>query len=123
MPKGWGVVSPRRSRPKTAWTSLGPLVTVQPDLGGIGKVGADLDEPGPELGVGDEEVVHPDPAFLFDEVEADDAGDRRAVLSTEDPLELLGRHDGDDPGVTLGLGRLEIRPDVIEPGEGIGKPR
>ena len=89
-------------------------MTVQPDLGRIGKVGADLDEPRPELGVGDVEVVHPDPTLLFDEVVADDARDRRAVLGAEDPLEFLGRHDGDDAGTTLGLGPLEIGADVIE---------
>ena len=78
------------------------------------EVGADLDEPRPELGVGDVEVVHPDPAFLFDEVEADEARDRRAVLGTEDPLELLGGHDGDDTAAALRLSRLEIGADVVE---------
>ena len=84
--------------------ALGPLVAVQPDLGRVGEVGADLDEAGPELGVEDVEVVHPDPALLLDEVEADHAGLGRAVLGAEDPLELLGRHDGDDAVATLGLG-------------------
>ena len=63
-----------------AGLALGPLVTVQPDLGRIGEVGADLDEAGPELGVEDVEVVDPDPAFLLDEVEAHDARLGRAVL-------------------------------------------
>ena len=42
--------------------ALGPLVTVAPDLGRIGEVRDDLDEPGPELGVIDvEDDMREDP--------------------------------------------------------------
>ena len=60
------------------------------------------------------EVVRPDPALLFDEVEAGSPGDRRAVLSAKDPLVLLGRHDGDDPEAPLSFGLFEVGSDVVE---------
>ncbi len=93
---------------------FGPLVPVEPDLGGIGEVGADLDEAGPEVGVEHVEVVDADPALLFDEVVADHPRLRRAVLGAVHPLELLGRHDGHHPELLVPLGPLEIGADVVE---------
>jgi hypothetical protein len=37
--------------------AFGPLVSVDPDLGGVGEVGADLDERRPEVVVPEVEVV------------------------------------------------------------------
>jgi hypothetical protein len=56
---------------------LGPLVAVGPDFGRVGEVGADLDEAGAEVGVGDVEVVGADAAVLLDELEADGNPARR----------------------------------------------
>ena len=97
-----------------ACLALGPLVSVQPDLGPVGEVGADLDEAGTEVGVEDVEVVHPDPAVFFHEVETHDTGLVRTVFRAEDPLELLGLDDGDDAGASRGFGPIEVGTDVVE---------
>ena len=104
-------VKPRFSR--RAWR-LAHSCPFNHTLSRIGEVGADLDEAGPEVGVVDVEVVHPDPAVFLHEVEAHDTGLGRAVLGAEHPLELLGGHDGDDPGATLGLGPLEVGTNVVQ---------
>ncbi len=90
--------------------AFGPLVPVDPHLGRTGKVRADLDEPRPEVGVEDVEVVDADPALLLEEGEPGPPG----VPAAEDPLELLGGHDGHQPEATVVLCRLQVRPDVVE---------
>lgn len=94
--------------------ALGPLMSVQPDLSWIGKVGARLDEARSERVVVDVEVVGPDPALFFYEVKAHDAWLGRAVLGAVDPLELLGVHDGDDVAASLGFGFVQVGTDVVE---------
>jgi hypothetical protein len=68
---------------------FGPLVAVGPHFGRVGEVGADLDEAGAEVGVGDVEVVGADASLLLEELEADGAGLVGAVLGAEDPLVRL----------------------------------
>jgi hypothetical protein len=94
---------------------LGPLVAVDPHLGRIGEVGADLDEPGSELAVEDVEVVDADPALLLRPPEVDATGGRPGVLGRgEDPLELLRRDDGDHPEAAGPFGSFQVGTDVIE---------
>src|SRR2546423_890522 len=50
---------------------FGPLVPVEPHLGGVGEVAADLEDPGPERAIEDVEVVGFPPPLLLDEVVAD----------------------------------------------------
>ena len=96
--------------------TLEPLVSVQPDLAGVGEVATDLDEPRSELGVEDVEVVDGDRPVSLVEAKVD----RVAVLSLasgiahEDLLDFLGCHDGDDPGSAVLVGRLQIGTDVVE---------
>src|SRR5580658_3018015 len=70
--------------------------------------------PRAELLVEDVEVIHPDPALFFDEVEEDHARLGASFLRAEDPLELLGGDNGHHPEATVTLGPLEIGPDVIK---------
>ena len=78
---------------------LGPLVPVQPDLGRIREVGAQLDEARPELGVPDVEVEDADPAIGLDERVARRAGlPGGQVVAGEHRLELLGHPDRHHPG-------------------------
>ena len=81
----------------TPGLALGPLVAVQPDLGRVGEIGADLDKAGAEAVVVDVEVVRPDAAFFFCELVADRTWGGGPVLGRTYPLELLGGHDGHDP--------------------------
>jgi hypothetical protein len=98
-----------------AGLALGPLVAVDPHLGRIREVGADLDEPGTELAVKHVEVVDPDPALLLGPPEVDATGGRPGVLGRgEHPLELLGGDDGDHPVTAGPFGSLQIGADVIE---------
>ena len=94
--------------------ALGPLVAVDPHLGRIREVGADLDEPGPEVGIPHVEVVGPHAPFGLRPVEPH--SHRRAGLlgRAEDPLELLGGDDRDHAVVSGPLGRFEIGADVVE---------
>ena len=77
--------------------AFGPLVAVEPHLGRIGEVGADLDEPRPELGVEHVEVVDPDAAFGLGELEPDPAAGAGVLGGGEHPLELLGRRRSRPP--------------------------
>lgn len=90
--------------------AFGPLVAVDPDLGRIGEVGADLDEPGSEVGVEHVEVVDADAALLLEEREP--AAPR--VPAAEHPLELLGGDDGHHAEAAVVLRRVQVRADVVE---------
>src|SRR5207248_6913505 len=89
--------------------TLGPVVPVQPDLGRIGKVRADLDEAGTELAVQHIEVVDANPALLLREDEIHPAAGARPPGGRVDKLELLRRHDGHHP-----------EPALPQPGPGTG---
>jgi hypothetical protein len=89
-------------------------VPVEPDARRIREVGADLDEPGPEVRIQDIEVVDPDAPPLAEELKAHDARCLGAVARAEDPLELLAGHDRHDPEPALTLRRLQVRADVVE---------
>ncbi len=100
--------------PGVVGLTLRPLMPVEPHLGRIGEVGADLDEPGAELAVVDVEVVDPDPALGLGPVEPH-PGCRAGLFGRgEHPLELLGGHDRHHPEPPLGLGALQVGADVVE---------
>ena len=72
-----------------AGLTLGPLVAVEPDLGRVGKVGAELDEARAELDAPDVEVVDGDPAVRLAEAEVNGAGAGCGpVVAGDDGLEL-----------------------------------
>jgi hypothetical protein len=101
--------------PRPTGPALSPLVAVDPHLGGIRKVGADLDEAGAEVPVQHIEVVDADPALLLGPREVDPArGGPSALGGAVDPLELLGGHDGHDAVATVALGPLQVRPDMVQ---------
>jgi hypothetical protein len=58
--------------PSAAKLALGPLVPVDRHLGRVREVGADLDEPDPEVRVPDVDVVDPDPPGRLRELERRD---------------------------------------------------
>ena len=88
---------------------------VEPDLPRPWAVGAELDEPDPELGIEDVEVVDADPAVLLEELEVRPRAWLLATVATgEHPLELLALNDRHDPEAALPLGRLQVRAHVIE---------
>ena len=87
---------------------------VDPHLGRVGEVGADLDETDPELWVPDVEVVDPDPPRRLGELERHHPVGLGPVSAAEHPLELLSRHDGDHPEPASGLGCLDVGTDVID---------
>ena len=116
---------------------LGPLVAVDPDLGRVGEVGADLDERRAEVLVPQVEVVAGHPPVSLGEGEL---RRRRAGLppvSGPDPLELLRHPDrrhlrpaggrrplqvrGHHVGLAVVLGELDPR-DVVGLGEGGHRP-
>ena len=100
---------------RPAGLALGPLVAVDPHLGRIREVGADLDEAGTELAVEHVEVVDADPALRLGPAEVDATGRRPGVLGgAEHPLELLGGDDGHHPVAAGPFGSLQVGPDVIE---------
>ena len=90
--------------------ALGPLMAVDPHLGRIGEVGADLDEAGAEVGIDDVEVVDAHPALLLEERKAAAPG----VPAAEDPLELLGGDDGHHAVAAVALGGLQIGAHVVD---------
>ena len=77
--------------------AFGPLVAVEPHLGRIREVGADLDEPRPELGVEHVEVVDPDAPLGLGELEPDPTAGAGVLGGVEHPLELLGRRRSPPP--------------------------
>jgi hypothetical protein len=87
--------------------AFGPLVPVDPHLGRIGKVGAQLDEPGAEVVIPDVEVErrHP-PLRLRERVARWSRLVGVVVIAGEHRLELLGHADGNH--TRLG-GRPQIR--------------
>jgi hypothetical protein len=107
-------------RPR-AWFASGAAVrhpqidrsTVDPHPRRIREVGADLDEPGPEVGIQDVEVVHADAALLAEELKP-----QRLALAVgagaEDPRKLLAGDDRHDPEAPLALGGVQVRADVVE---------
>jgi len=107
-------------------------VTVDPDLGRVGEVGAELDEAGPELVVPDVEVVDGHAAVSFVEAEVSGTGVASgAVVARHHGLELLSDADGDDAGgaggvqerthgVDLALAFLELEQrDLVAASEGL----
>src|SRR5262249_27781 len=98
-----------------AGLAFGPFVAVEPDLGRIREVGADLDESGTELAVEDVEVVDADPALFLRPTEVGGTGSRANVFGgAVHPLELLSGHDGHDAATVGPLGSLQVGPDMIE---------
>jgi hypothetical protein len=96
--------------------SFSPLVAVHPNLAGIGKVRAQLDEAEPEFGIRDVEVVNGDPAVCFGEALPRACGLGlpclgRTVVRSQDGLELLGNANGDDTGLSSSL---EVRLDDVD---------
>jgi hypothetical protein len=95
---------------------LGPLVAVEPHLGRIGEVAADLDEARAEVGVQDVEVVagHGPIGLVEAEVDRLAVGVLAPLVSHEDLLDLLGSHDRHHPMAAPALGLLQVRADVVE---------
>ena len=95
--------------------ALGPLVPVEPDLGRIGEVGADLDEAESEVAIVDVEVGTSRPGARSCSQSNQGAPAAAGLLGgAEDPLELLGGHDGHHPEASLVLSGLEIGMDMVE---------
>jgi len=86
--------------------ALYPLAAVEPHLPRPRSVGADLDEPRPEIWVQDVEVVDPDPPFLPEVLKARGLGVSRSVTGGEHPLELLTGDDRDHAEAALTHGLL-----------------
>ena len=112
-----------KGQPVDACLALGPLMPVCPNFAGIREVGAQLDEAEPELCVGNVEVVDGDAAVLFDEGVVRSTRARfallgRAIVGSQDGLELLSDADGDDArlsgGLEVGLDQVYL---PIAPGE------
>jgi hypothetical protein len=80
---------------------------IQPDLGGVGEVAADLDKARAEVRVIDVEVVDADAALLAEELKAHGLRLGGAVAGADDPLELLARHDRHHAEAALTLGALQ----------------
>jgi hypothetical protein len=93
---------------------LRPLVPVQPHLGRVREVGADLDEAGTELRVEQVEVVDADPSLLLLEREVDSARPLRTVAGAEHPPDLLRRDDRDHPEPAVALRALQVGPHMLE---------
>jgi hypothetical protein len=89
-------------------------VPIDPHLGRIGEVAADLDEAGAELAVVDIEGGDADPPLALLELEVGDARPGGAVAGAEHPLELLRRYDRDHPEPALPLGPLQVGPHTVE---------
>jgi hypothetical protein len=88
-------------------------VAVQPHLGRVGEVSADLDEPRSELAVEDVEVVDADPALGLGPVEPHRVAPG-LLGGAEHPLEFLGGHDRHHPTTTGSLRTVQVGADVIE---------
>ncbi len=86
-------------------------MAVQPDLGGIGNVAADLDEAGSKLFVEDVEVVGAHASLGLVEGEVDGSRFGCAVGASEDPLDLLGNDDGHHSRFA---GALEVGADMVQ---------
>lgn len=90
-------------------------MAVEPDLGGIGEEGGDLDEALAEVGVPDIEVIGRHLAAGLEEAEAGQTGTGVAVLlARPDPGQLLGGHDGHHPRTVPPLGPGQVGPDVVD---------
>ena len=99
-----------------AGLAFGPLVAVEPDLGRVGEVGADLDEPGPELarrGCRSSRCRPGAPSLTKSKLTTPGLVERSS-WRREDPLELLGGHDGHHPVAAARFGRVEIGADMVE---------
>ncbi len=111
---GEAVLKRSEADPRLRRLPLRPLVAVQPGLGRVGEVRADLDEAWAEVGIQDVEVVGTDPALLLHELEADRPRLVGSVPGPEDPLELLSGHDGHHAMAALPLRSLQVGPDMIQ---------
>jgi hypothetical protein len=99
--------------PAFAGLALGPLVTVDTQLGGIGEIGAELEEERAEIGVHAVEVEEVDERRRADQPRVAAPG-RRAVaaLGAPHPGLLLGPTDEQHP-LRLGELRQELVADVV----------
>ena len=88
---------------------LGPLMAVDPDLGRVGEVGADLEERRAEVLVPQVEVVAGHPAVGLRERVLRGRGLGVALVGGPDPLELLGDADRGHPGPPGGGLRRDVR--------------
>lgn len=102
-----------KADPGLGGPAFGPLVAVDPDLGRIGEVRADLDEARPEIGIEHVEVVDAHAALLLVEAELHVAVIRRPAPA-EDPLELLAGDDRHHPEAPIVLRRLQQRAHMVE---------
>jgi hypothetical protein len=95
---------------------LGPLVPVEPHLGRVGEVAAELDEARAEVGIKDVEVVdgHGPVGLLEAEVDRLAMGVLAPLIAHEDLLDLLSNHDRHHPTAALPLGLLQVGADVVE---------
>jgi hypothetical protein len=101
-------------------------VAVDPDLGRVGEVRADLDETQPEVLVEHVEVEARHPALGLVEAVVDrPRGVGGALVALEDPLELLGDEDGDYSGAGLrrqGLHEVDLPLALLGPDQGDAVP-
>ena len=85
------------AEPGAGGLPLGPLMAVDPDLGRVGEVGADLDERRPEALIPQVEVVAGHPPVSLGEGELRRRGAGFPPVSGPDPLELLRHPDRRHP--------------------------
>src|SRR5215212_3241780 len=105
-----------------ALVSHGPLMAVDPDLGRVGEVGADLDKRRPELLIPQVEVVAGHPAVGLVEGEPRDAVGGVALSAGEHTRVLLRDTDRSHPG-PAGRGlRDDVGPHLLDLAVGLGEP-
>ena len=88
---------------------LGPLVPVDPDLGRVGEIGADLDERRAEISVPQVEVVAGHPPVSLGEGELRRRGLGVAPVGGPHPLELLRHPDRRHPRAAARRRLLQVR--------------
>ena len=102
--------------------TLGPLMAVDPDLGRVGEVSADLDEPRTEVVVPEVEVIAGHTPVGLVEGEPRSPGRPLPLGPGEHTGVLLGDPDRGHPGpARLGLGR-QVGPHGLDLAVGLGEP-
>ena len=108
--------------PGVGGLAFGPLVPVDPNLGRVREVGADLDERRPEVVIPEVEVVAGDAAVGLVKGEPRDAVGSLALGAGEHVRVLLRDPDRGHPG-PAGLGlRDEVGPHLLDLAVGLGEP-